>query len=236
MKATIEKIENLSPRVKRFVLSLERMVVFESGQFIVLTATVDGVELQRSYSIASIESGSPVSHLELCISLNNLGKVTPWLFQQCEGAMLDISEPQGGFVLRPTSADVDVVFVCTGTGVAPFRSMIQSCLTLNPNRKVHLVFGNRTEVDVLYHEQWQELAKTTTQFVYYPVISRPDANLDPLLFHHGYVHEVYKPLIQENPNTHVYVCGWEVMCTEARQQLKGMGLTRRQYFFEQYDG
>ncbi|MCX8485106.1 MAG: FAD-dependent oxidoreductase [Bacteroidia bacterium] len=235
MIATIASIRSLSPRVKEFVLRLSESVSFAAGQFVVLSAEVQGEMFQRSYSIANERDGD-TQEVRLCVALNEAGKVTPWLFQQCEGAMLDISEPQGGFVLRPTSAEVDVVFVCTGTGVAPFRSMIQSCLTLNPNRKVHLVFGNRTEADVLYHEQWQELANTVTQFFYHPVISRPDANLEPLLFHHGYVHEVYKPLIQENPNTHVYVCGWEVMCTEARQQLKGMGLTRRQYFFEQYDG
>lgn len=236
MKATIEKIENLSPRVKQFVLSLEKAVVFEAGQFVVLTTNFNGTEFQRSYSIASQESGVPVLRLALCISLNEGGQVTPWLFGLKEGAMLEISEPQGGFVLRPTSHDVDVVFVCTGTGVAPFRSMIQSCLSSNPNRKVHLVFGNRTTADVLYHEQWQALAKTKPPFFYHPVISRPEANLPQSVFQNGYVHGVYKPLIQENLNAHVYVCGWEAMCTEARQQLKGMGLTRRQYFFEQYDG
>lgn len=236
MNATIELIENLSPRVRRFVLSLEQSVVFEAGQFVVLTVNINGVELQRSYSIASLEHGIPVQQLELCISFNELGQVTPWLFAMGEGMVLDISAPQGGFVLRPTSIDGDVVFVCTGTGVAPFRSMIQSCLSLNPNRKVHLVFGNRTEADVLYHEHWQKLAKIQDQFFYHPVISRPDANLNQSLFHQGYVHNVYRPLIQENPNAHVYVCGWEAMCMEARQQLKAMGLTRRQYFFEVYDG
>jgi CDP-4-dehydro-6-deoxyglucose reductase len=166
--------------------------------------------------------------------------VTPWLFSLKAGARVDVSVPQGGFVLRPSSMQENVIFVCTGTGVAPFRSMIAASLALNPNRHVHLVFGNRKLEDVLYHEHWLALREQNSNFHYHPVLSKGDEGLSALPnsnnFQKGYVHPIYEQLLSKDLGSHVYVCGWEVMCTESRERLKAMGLTRRQYFFEQYDG
>jgi CDP-4-dehydro-6-deoxyglucose reductase len=83
--------------------------------------------------------------LVLWIALNEAGRVTPWLFQLCEGVQLEVSEPFGGFVLRDASMDEEVVFVCTGTGVAPFRSMIHQRLQKQNGSNVVLVMGNRHE-------------------------------------------------------------------------------------------
>ena len=240
MQARINHIENLSPRVKRFALELTEEVLFEAGQFVILTIELDGETLQRSYSIASVEYGQNVKQIELCISLNEKGRVTPWLFSLSAGALIDVSVPQGAFVLRPSSMQENVIFVCTGTGVAPFRSMIAASLALNPNRHVHLVFGNRRVEDVLYHEHWLALREQNSNFHYHPVLSKGDEGLSALPnsnnIQKGYVHPIYEQLLSKDLGSHVYVCGWEVMCTESRERLKAMGLTRRQYFFEQYDG
>jgi CDP-4-dehydro-6-deoxyglucose reductase len=233
MIATIAAIRSLSPRVKEFVLQLPETVRFAAGQFVVMTLEVDGEPIQRSYSIAN-ESAGETNLLVLWIALNEAGRVTPRLFQLCEGMQLEVSEPFGGFVLRDASLQEDVVFVCTGTGVAPFRSMIDQCLQQANPINVILVMDNRHREDVLGHAEWLQLAADEPRFRYFPVLSRPKEADDDMLT--GYVHAHYSDWVTKNPQIHVYVCGWDAMCKEARQRLKDLGLTRRQYFFEQYDG
>ncbi len=233
MIAAINSIKNLSERVKVFELLLPETVRFSAGQFIIIRAQIHGEVIERSYSIANAREGD-TQVIELCIALNASGKMSPHLFALNAGAALEVSLPQGGFVLRDASREVATVFVCTGTGVAPFRSMIAARLACDDNALVCLVMGNRKPSDMLYHEEWQQLQKNQARFRYVPTLSRED--LQAVDMRSGYVHEHYLEVLKECPDAHVYVCGWEAMCKEARQRLKDIGLTRRQYFFEQYDG
>lgn len=234
MIATLSEIHLLSNRVKEFVFQLPEAVVFAAGQFVVVSLEVQNQRYQRSYSIANVQSGK-TQEITLCIALNEKGAVTPWLFQQSVGLSLEMSEPQGGFLLRDTSPTVPCAFVCTGTGVAPFRSMIRERLQSNDCSPVVLVMGNRVLTDVLYHQEWQQLSEKEPRFRYIPVLSRSSELAIPD-FQKGYVHEHYRTWLENKLDAHIYVCGWEVMCREARQTLKDLGYNRRQYFFEQYDG
>lgn len=233
MIATISSIRSLSTRVKAFELQLPEAVSFEAGQFVILKAEIRGEVIERSYSIANAVAAT-TNTLELCIALNPSGKMTPFLFEVEQGEVLEISLPQGGFVLRQDSRTLPTVFVCTGTGVAPFRSMIAQRLADGDTEPIYLVMGNRFVDDMLYHADWMSLAETNPRFRYVNTLSKgaPMGNS----MKQGYVHEHYAEIISNHRDVHVYVCGWEVMCKEARQRLKEMGLTRRQYFFEQYDG
>lgn len=234
MIAAINSIRNLSDRVKVFELHLPEAVGFMAGQFVIVKALINGESIERSYSIAN-QKAEKTNALELCVALNTAGKMTPYLFGLGTGAKLEISVPQGGFVLRDTSVDIPTLFVCTGTGVAPFRSMIEAQLSTNSDSLVFLVMGNRNPTDMLYHSEWQELQSAHARFQYIPTLSGEKVLGDSAL-RYGYVHEHYLHVLNDFPDAHVYVCGWEAMCKEARQRLKDKGLTRRQYFFEQYDG
>jgi NAD(P)H-flavin reductase len=112
--------------------------------------------------------------------------------------------------------------------------MIQERLSQPDSSPVCLVMGNRYKEDMLYHQEWLELQKADPRFRYVSTLSKEEAEMDGV--QKGYVHGHYADFVSAHPEVHVYVCGWELMCKEARQRLKDMGLTRRQYFFEQYDG
>lgn len=231
------RISNLideSPRVRRFFLQPvheeENTINFTPGQFIILQKELnDGeIPLQRSYSIANVETD--VTEIELCIVINETGEFTPWLFSLNIGDEIQGSEPQGMFNLREVHPSVPYLFVCTGTGVAPFRSMIQRVLKESDN-PVYLVFGNRIEEDILYREYWDSLSEEQERFTFMPTLSR-----DPKWKgRKGYVHEIYKEILVKGEDARIYVCGWQEMCKETRSNLKSMGYNRRQYHFEQYD-
>lgn len=231
MEYRIVEIIQEAPRVRRFVLQPEHnsALNFIPGQFIVLQmeSPEHGI-IQRSYSISSKHAND--QYLELCIAMNDNGVFTPWLFKQEEGFWIVGSEPQGNFTFLDGQARVPHMFICTGTGVAPFRSMISKALKLE-DTPVYLVFGNRFSEDILYHEEWKQLAQQNQNFHYHPVLSRQNQSFA----HTGYVHPVYTKILEKVNDAQIYVCGWQNMLVETRKNLKALGFNRKQYHFEQYD-
>ena len=227
MQAVIENIVQETESVKRFFLKpqSEQGFYFLPGQFITLRIQ----DTERSYSIANPPDDSGL--IELCIVLNPEGKLTPLLWQLKPGDMLEISESLGSMVL-PEAWEKDLCFICTGTGVAPFRSMIGHLLKSGEMKHhIYLIFGNRYRADILYKTEFEDWDRQNEYFHFIPVLSREeDATIK------GYVHAVYQALFADRRDAHFFVCGWEAMCKEARQQLKAMGYNRKQYTFEQYDG
>ncbi len=226
----ITQIVSESPRVKRFFLKRkdEKPITFLSGQFVMVYNEFFDLDQQsRSYSIASV-SNTP-EEIELCIVLNETGKFTPWLFSLDLGQELMVSEPQGGFVFRGIEEPIKHVFVCTGTGIAPFRSMIHD--SLMQGCETVLVFGNRWKEDVLYWDHWNTLQENNPLFRFIPVLSREEVPQCKT----GYVHPYYTRELKDLEDARIYVCGWKEMCNQTRDRLKELGFNRRQYFFEQYD-
>lgn len=202
---------------------------FQPGQFVAITfAELPEGNNERSYSIASVPSDNNV--FEICVVLNPAGKGTPALWSKRAGDELQISEAKGHFVL-PENLAQELVFICTGTGVAPFRSMIGYLLgTLGYQLPVTLIFGNRFEKDILYRNEFENWEKAFPNFRFVPVLSR-ETNWPGK---RGYVHAVYEELYADGRDARFFVCGWEAMCTEARHKLKNLGYNRRQYLFEDY--
>ncbi|HMP92107.1 MAG TPA: FAD-dependent oxidoreductase, partial [Phnomibacter sp.] len=183
---------------------------------------------------------------ELLIVLNEAGTGTPWLWQHgTPGAQIPFRGPQGKFVL-PQDLDTDIYLICTGTGIAPFRSMVEHIAAHNlPHQDIYLVFGCRKFADTLYGRQMRELQLTLSGFHYLPTYSREAAD-NHLLLRSGYVHHVYEELINRNNYLHrlnggtglkpakFFLCGWKNMIDEARQRLQSMGFDKKDVHFELY--
>lgn len=232
MKARLTAVRRESEFVKTFEFqALDRdRLNFIPGQFVIITIPgLPEFNNTRSYSICSAPMGN--AKFELCISINPKGKATPVLWGLQTGDILDMSEPQGNFILRE-SGNLEVVFICTGTGVAPFRSMIKNLIQKGSlPGKTTLIFGCRFENDILYRKEFEEISVNHLEFNYIPVLSRDSEWTGKK----GYVHSVYQPLFSDGRDARFYVCGWQEMCRDTRRNLKEMGYNRQQYFFELYD-
>lgn len=220
---------NLSKNVISIRLEYPYSNQFQSGQFVMLDLPIDSEFSTRSYSIASAPNAE--NWIELCIVLKPDGDGTPYIFKNLkEGDFVKVSEPQGRFILE--KAEAPICLVCTGTGVAPFRSFIQSLHKEGRlDTEVHLIFGNRTSKDILYQEEWDKLQEDPN-FHFYPVLSRAE---DSWNGERGYVHKVYGTLATEHPDWIFYLCGWSDMVKEAKNNLKALGFSRKQLKFELYD-
>jgi len=216
------KIEDESSTTKRFWVQVEgdEIVDFKAGQFVTLDLPISEKRTKRwrSYSIASApdyeidkENGGKV--LELCIVQLPDGDGTRYLFEEAKvGTTIKFKGPSGAFVL-PKVIDHEMVMVCTGTGVAPFRSMLHHIANHNiPHQGIHLIFGTREKAGILYRKEFKELAARIPKFTYSIALSRePDWT-----GWKGHVHQIYEHHHKDTSvNRKFYLCGWSRMIDEA---------------------
>ncbi|HQV99906.1 MAG TPA: FAD-binding oxidoreductase [Bacteroidia bacterium] len=232
-KSTIFKIIQETELVKRFFFKIpdEIPFSFKAGQFIMLNLPIASKFTNRSYSIASSPSND--NTFELAIVLNPKGLGTPYLWENIDvGSEIDVSKALGKFTLIEPIED-DICFVCTGTGIAPLRSMLHYILNNNiPHKKIYMIFGNRWEKDIIYRKEMEDLAKVNPSFEYIPVLSRDSEGWTG---RKGYVHPIYEEIFSDKRPATFYMCGWRDMLHEARQRLEAMGYDRKKIKFESYD-
>lgn len=231
----IIKIKEEAPNVRRLWMRVDSESVFDfkPGQFVTMDLPISEKRLQRwrSYSIANAPDGTGV--LEFIVSRSESGLGTKFLFETAvEGTEIRFKGPDGAFCL-PGLIDLDLVFICTGTGVAPFRSMIQFIVNQQvAHRSIHLIFGTRTPATILYREEFEQLKQTLPGFRYDIALSRAMTDFAV----QGYVHQLYlKEYSEVQPNRRFYICGWSNMVDDVVANLMvTCGYDRKQIYYELY--
>lgn len=228
----LEKIFDLTPSVRTFRLRFPegKWVPFQPGQFCSIHIPREDKVLRKPYSICSppYEAG----HLDLCIKLVEGGFATHWFWERKIGDEVVLTVPYGGFLMKEPF-DYDFVFVATGTGIAPLRSMILSLYhhkLVPPGRSVWLIFGVRYDNEVLYDDEWRDLASREKGFHYIPTVSRPRHWAGEV----GYVQEKLKKFISDPNGRQIYVCGLIPMIEAVSAAAREIGFTDKQIHFEKY--
>jgi CDP-4-dehydro-6-deoxyglucose reductase len=236
-EAVVLKIIDETPSTKRFFFEVPGVeaVDFIPGQFVTLDLPIHEKRNKRwrSYSIASYPNGS--NQFELVIVLLEGGLGTTYLFNEVKvGDTITYRGPQGVFVL-PKTIDKDLYLICTGTGVAPFRSMVHFIHQNKiPHQAIHLIFGCRKYSDCLYGHELKQLELAEPGFFYHPSFSRETEPREGA--YQGYVHPVYQQLLEKGSkdNAQFFICGWKEMIDEARAKLAELGIPKDRIHFELY--
>lgn len=235
----VTRIENETYNTRRFWIKVPELESFDfvPGQFVTLDLPIHEKPNRRwrSYSIASWPDGTNV--FELLIVLLDGGLGSSYMFNEVsEGSELTLRGPQGVFTL-PAAIDNDLYFICTGTGIAPFRSMLHHIQRHEiPHKNIHLIFGTRTSKDLLYLEEMRRLEGEIEGFHYMPTLSREE--WDGCC---GYVHALYENLVHEKmngdaspPAANFYLCGWKNMVDEAKERILKLGYDKKAIHLELY--
>ncbi len=228
----VTRIEDATHNTRRYWVQLPDVQSFEfkPGQFVTLDLPIHEQRNKRwrSYSIANAPDGTNVIEL-IIVSLSD-GNGSVYMFNEVKvGSTLTLRGPQGVFTL-PAELDKDLFLVCTGTGVAPFRSMLQHIKEHNiPHKKIHLIFGTRFLTHILYHDELLALAQSIPDFHYHVTLSRETWD-----GHMGYVHPIYEKLCADGQPAQFMLCGWKEMLDEAKQRILALGYTTKDIHLEIY--
>jgi CDP-4-dehydro-6-deoxyglucose reductase len=228
MKARLVASREIAPNTRHFDFeALDWQAAFVPGQFLSVTATIGDDEITRAYSIASPPDGN---RFAFCANLVPDGHLSRLLFLLEPGDEIDFKGPYGAFILRrPVS---DSIFVATGTGIAPFRSILLAKLREFPQSQFTLIFGVRHENGLLYDEELRLLAAECPNFVYRPTLTRPPDGWSGLT---GRVQRHTLDTLGDRRDVDVYICGLRAMVDDVRAQLKAIGLDRKRIIYEKYD-
>ncbi len=204
---------------------------FAAGQFVSMKAFKNGQEITRAYSIASAPRGD--NRFDVCLNRVEGGFFSNYLCDLEPGAEVPFHGPHGYFTLRQPLADS--IFIATGTGIAPFRSMLEWLFAdgdRHQGRQFHLVFGVRYRPDLYYHDQFSEMARCFPNFHYLPTLSRENPGWGGA---RGYVQLHVRPIATSRTDMFAYICGLENMIEANRAQLLELGWNRKHIIFEKYD-
>lgn len=228
----------LTPGVRELVFERVDGKVFEydPGQWVNLVLSLRGEELKRAYSIASAPAGS--SRFELAVTRVTGGPASEYLHDLPLGATLRAIGPHGLFT-RPSGDASPAIFVATGTGVTPLRSMMQSALRSGARSPMWLLFGARHEEDILYRDEFAGWAKEHPHVRYEVTLSQPKPGWGG---RRGYVQVHVPELLRDLGEAaapalpHLYVCGLERMVKSVRDLARNeLGVDRKHVHTERYD-
>ena len=238
--ATLDRREDATESLASFWVRFEGdPTPFEPGQYMTIGVMVDGKLVQRPYSVASPPSRAGDDGYEFYVRLVQGGTFTPILWQLPVGHGMRMIGPKGKFMLRPDD-DRTHVFISSGTGNAPFISMMRQLLIDRRPRPAIMLNGVSHAHELGYRdllEGWQASGEYPVTFV--PTVSRPN---DPLnaswMGRPGRVETILGPVLDEmglSPaNSIAYICGNPDMIVSAEETLLGRGYPEDQVHKELY--
>jgi ferredoxin-NADP reductase len=237
--ARLVAARSLAPAVRE--LSFERddgrPFAFDAGQWVNLVLPLPGGEGKRAYSIASPPDPG-ARRFDLAVTRVEGGPGSTLLHDLPLGSTLRAIGPQGLFTRAPDEP-APSLFVATGTGLSPLRSMIRAALAAGATTPLWLLFGARHEADILYREELAALAAAHPNVRYEVTLSRPAPGWPG---RSGYV-QAHLPEICTALRAlggelapRAYVCGLDRMVSSVRDHLRGeQGYERKRVHTERYD-
>lgn len=229
---TVLTVRRWSTNLFSFTMTRPPHFRFTAGQFARIGIEVNGERIVRAYSVVS----SPFAeHLEFFSIVVPDGAFTSQLQHLKAGDQLLLEKiPYGFLTLTRYQKPLphDLWLLATGTGLAPFLSMLQDFQPWQQYQHIVLAYSVRTEEELAYASEiadiQQQFGEAGASFKFLPVITRnPAASLQqrlPVLIENGLL-EQHAGLALNPENSHVMLCGNPQMVEDTRNALKARGLT-----------
>lgn len=226
----------IAPGVKHLVFKKTDNAVFQfvPGQFITfLFDDNSGKVKRRSYSIATIGATSAI--IELAISYIKGGIASEKLFNIVPGARFNVIGPAGRLTLKAEEKIRKLILVGTGTGIAPYRTMLPQLKMFLGNSidQIYVLLGVQSQKNEIYTEDFREYATSCQNFYFRACLSRQQENLESDEFT-GYVQDQFNKLDLDPACDVVYLCGNPNMIDNAFMQLTDLGFDTKSVRREKY--
>ena len=155
---------------------------YQPGQYITVKWKDGGKELRRSYSITSVPEDP---YLAITIKEMSGGKISPQLVRKIKpGDIIEILPPEGRFTANfgPDNKR-NIYLIGAGSGITPLISIARTVLEKEPRSSVILLYGSRTQEQIIFKEKLEALeSKYAGQFYVYHTLSKPEGGVFKSLF------------------------------------------------------
>lgn len=220
--AKVEAVRQLTHDVRQidFALIEPPEIRFKAGQFVSFDVpdARTGRMVTRPYSIASSPSSSRM--ISLLLNLVPQGPGSTYLFALREGDQTTFVGPAGNFYLRD-DPERELLFVATGTGIAPIRSMLCANAERETPSRTTLYWGLRSQRDLYYQDELAGLSRQVSESAHIITLSRPEIGWEGAS---GRVTTWIERQIHDVKWLAVYLCGNSGMITEVTSIIRSKGL------------
>ncbi len=232
--AILQKKEYLNPEVifAEFKLVEPKEINFSAGQYIILEVPIkENQVVRRLYSIAS--PATEKNKVELMVKILPDGLGSQYLKSLKLGETVKFSGPAGLFTFKDNNKPK--IFLATGTGLAPIRSMLLTHFTKRRPEKVFLFWGLKKKADVYkgLEIEFKKIQKVSS-FKYFVCLSREEGNLSsPYL--KGRIQQAALPYLKDLVNkADFYICGGRAAVEDLKNMLLELGVPKENLHFEKF--
>ncbi len=211
-QATVAKISKLTAKVYhlQFQLTIPPEIDFQPGQRCLFNVGVK----RNNYSLCS--SSDDKKMIETCVDTTPMGPGSQWIMTRKVGDNIDFIGPVGTFQLKST--ENNKIFLATGSGISPLRSMMLNLMRRNFKGMVRLYFGLRQEEDVFWQSEFDNFSNSFADFAHSIVLSQGGSNFQGK---RGYIQEYLQTEILDKGllDCEFYLCGNLEMITDVTNLL-----------------
>jgi CDP-4-dehydro-6-deoxyglucose reductase len=223
LPARVSRVSYLSENIVEVKLRLPPTAHFQfiEGQYL----DVMWNAIRRSYSIASISSDKEII---LLIKRFENGQMSDYWFNKIQSNdLLRIEGPKGTFFLR--DAHQPLVFLATGTGIAPIKSILnrfEQDVNYQQKHPITVYWGNRFSEEFVWQADFRKL-----KVDFHNVLSRP---VTDWLGEVGYVQNIALTNQQNIDDVAVYACGSNAMIQSAKKRFLAAGLPEKKFYSDAF--
>jgi len=227
-KMLVVKKTQETPDTVTITFKGEQKVDFKPGQFYMFELMVEGKPVKRAYSISSSPARNEM--LEITVKQMPFGKVSTQLCGINAGDEITADGPFGHFVFDPENMK-EIVLIAAGSGIAPFRCFCQYITDKKLPTKVTLVYGNKTEEDIICRKDLEEFGRKIKGMKLVFTLSREEKKG----FRHGRIDDaLIKEIVSEKAGANFFICGPPEMVQGTKKLLEDNGIAKEKIKVEVY--
>ncbi|WP_339916184.1 FAD-binding oxidoreductase [Yeosuana marina] len=226
LPAKIDVIETIGADILRLILRLPPSSKFKflPGQYVNI---IKG-DIKRSYSIANIPRED--NKIEFYIRKYDKGLMSEYFFSKAKvNDLLRLEGPLGTFFYRKNESIKDIIFLATGTGIAPVKAILEE-FNEHPeyinDKNIWLFWGGRYQKDIFFNPEIN-----LKNFIFTPVLSRENKEWQG---EKGYVQDVLLRQDIDFENAVVYACGSNNMILSAKKLLIKNNLKEHNFYSDAF--
>ena len=228
---TVAEIKEWDENCKSFTFiadsskGTKQLAYFKAGAYLSVSLEVDGMKITRPYSISSSPKEALEGKYTLTIKRVPGGIGSNYMLDHFKvGDQVTLSSPLGEFVYLPIRDGRTVIGVAGGSGITPFHSFAKAISEGDEDFHLILLYGSRTEKDILFKKDFDEFEKVTDKVKVVHVLSDEE---NPG-YEHGFVTaDLIKKYAPKDENYSIFMCGPAGMYNFLDQQIQTLQLEQK---------